>query len=284
MNYKIYCIIIFFIIQSCSFFNTKNEAQDKGKPLAKVNQTVLYQLDLQGLVPTNVSKEDSAEIVNRYINSWLRKQLLISKAQKEAKIDEAAIARKLLDYRYDLIAYEFEKAFIQKNLDTTVNEQDITKYYQENPANFELKQNIIQGILVQIPQNLKEAEDVKKALINGDNQKLKEYCVKFAKKYFLEDTKWTVFEDLIKESPFNQIINKVDFLKQNTFAETTDQNFTYFLKIKDYKIINQPAPLNFVRPRIINMINNQRKVALAKKLEQNLYEEAKKSQSFEVYK
>jgi hypothetical protein len=260
-----------------------SDSKSKGKALAKVKTVLLYERDLLGLVPMGAPKADSAEIVNRYINAWIRKQLLLAKAQSEVKIDEAEIERKLLDYRYDLIAFAFEKAYIQKNLDSKVTEAEIKQYYQENPANFELKQNIVKANLVKISANLPEKDSIK-FFLQTKNPRLKEFCVKYAEQYALNDTTWLDLETVIKNTPFRQITNKIDFLQQNTFAETNDGKSIYYLSIREFKISNQTSPLEFVRHRIVNMLINQRKVQLAKDLEKKIYEEAKNNQDFAIFK
>jgi hypothetical protein len=272
---------ILLFASACGSADSDSKAQ--GKALAKVKEIVLYERDLLGLVPMGASPADSAEIVSRYINAWIRKQLLLAKAKTEVKIDEAEIERKLLDYRYDLIAFAFEKAYIQKNLDTKVSEAEIKKYYQENPANFELKQNIVKANLIKVSTNLPEKDSLK-FFLQTKNPKLKEFCVKYAEQYALNDTTWLDLETLIKNTPFRQITNKIDFLQQNTFAETTEGKSIYYLAIREFKISNQTSPLEFVRNRIVNMLINQRKVQLAKDLEKKIFEEAKNNKEFAIFK
>jgi hypothetical protein len=48
--------------------------------VARVNDTYLYKDELNGIVTLGASKEDSAVRIESYINSWIRKQLLIQEA------------------------------------------------------------------------------------------------------------------------------------------------------------------------------------------------------------
>jgi peptidyl-prolyl cis-trans isomerase SurA len=57
----------------------------------------------------------------------------------------------------------------------------------------------------------------------------------------------------------------------------------YFLKIDAYKISDNVSPLEFVKHDIKNIILNKRKVELAKKLEDDVYENAAKRKDFEVF-
>ncbi len=62
--------------------------------------------------------------VTTYIDSWIRKQLLISQAMKTIDINEAEVERKVLEYRYPLIRYEYQNFYINKNLNGTVSAED----------------------------------------------------------------------------------------------------------------------------------------------------------------
>ena len=69
----------------------------------------------------------------------------------------------------------------------------------------------------------------------------------------------------------------------NKYYETNDETYFYALKIFDYKISNEIAPLEWVREDIKKIIINKRKVALSKELEDKIYERAEKNNDFEIY-
>ncbi|MDZ7650778.1 MAG: hypothetical protein U5K54_28605 [Cytophagales bacterium] len=71
---------------------------------------------------------------------------------KNIDINEAEVERKVLDYRYSLIGYEYQNYYIKKNLDDSVSEREIQEYYKEGLDNFILKQNIIQGTFIKVPK------------------------------------------------------------------------------------------------------------------------------------
>ena len=76
--------------------------------------------------------EDSAKLVEAYITSWIRKQLLIQEASRKIDINEAQVERKILDYRYSIIAYEYQNYYVKQHLDTGVSNAEIEKYYKDN--------------------------------------------------------------------------------------------------------------------------------------------------------
>jgi hypothetical protein len=56
------------------------------------------------------------------------------------------------------------------------------------------------------------------------------------------------------------------------------------LKVDRYRISDNVSPIEFVKDDIRNLILNKRKVDLAKQLEEEVYNEAKKDDDFEIYK
>jgi len=273
--------------QFLSFKEKEVVQPSDSQPIARVYNAYLYPEDLEGIVVANTSTADSISIVNRYIDSWVKKQLLIAEAASQIDFDEAEMERKVLDYRYALMTYEFEKYYVNERVERDVSENEIQGYYNQNKDNFQLKQNIIKGIFVKIPQEaprigsfrklFKEASDEK------DTEQIKSYCYSFATTYSLEDSVWLNFEDIIQNTPLASIPNKVQFLQENKFIETSDQDYVYFLKVSDYKISDQISPLEFVRDDIINIIINKRKIELADKLEETIYKEAQNNEDFEIY-
>lgn len=279
---------VIFLLTSCNLIKMKDEDElnsDK-KPVARAHNNYLYAEDLEGLVPPNMHPEDSMQRVERYINNWAKKQLLIQEANQKIEFDEAEIERKILDYRYSLMGYEYQTYYINKNLDLNVSEQEIKDYYEENIDNFALKQNIIRGTYIKVPKGAPRTEKLKSLLISTDSadfEELKSFSLSFATAYQLYDSVWMVFDDVVKNSPLAEIPNKVQFLQSNNFIETADDDYLYYLKIKEYRISDNTSPLEYVRDNIRNIIINKRKVELAQKLEDEVYKKALEKNEFEVF-
>ncbi len=269
-------------------FKNANGGEDEidSEPLASVGDIYLYKKDVEGIVPKEISTEDSIDLVDRHIKSWIKKQLLIAEAQKQLTFDEVELERRVLDYRYALMMHEFEKQNIQRRLDTNITEEEIETYYQQNIDNFELKQNIIRGYFILLSKdapNLGRFRYLLRSNRQDHIEELKSYAYSYSTKVHLNDSVWVNFEDVINNTPLMELPNKTDFLRRNTYYETSDENNLYFLKIIQYKIQNDTSPLEFVRDDIQKIILNKRKVALAKELEEEIYENAVKNEGFKVY-
>ena len=73
------------------------------------------------------------------------------------------------------------------------------------------------------------------------------------------------------------------FLKNNRFVKIVTDRYLYFVKFIDFKIKDDISPLDFKRNDIYNIIISRRKVRLAKKVRNDIYERALKNDEFEIY-
>ncbi|NBW37610.1 MAG: hypothetical protein EBR30_21850 [Cytophagia bacterium] len=151
------------LVTSCDLIKRKTASEtDNIRPsVARVGETYLYQDELTGIVPPGTPREDSITRMDAYVNSWVRKQLLIRQAGRQIDINKAEVERKLLDYRYSLIAYEFQTYYIKQNLDTVVANSEIEQYYNEHLDNFVLKQNIVRATFLKVPQSAPRTKKIK---------------------------------------------------------------------------------------------------------------------------
>ena len=278
------------LLTSCEFIKMKREQtaeEVKRYPVARVNTAYLYKDELAGIISIGTTKEDSTVRIEAYINSWIRKQLLIQEAARKIDINEAEVERKILDYRFSLIAYEYQSFFVKQHLDTVVSNNEIENYYKANIDNFILKQNIVQATFLKVPKTAPRTNKIKDLIYSEkekDERELKSYCLSFSTAYHLTDSTWMVFDELVKNSPLVEFPNKIQFLKANTYYETSDDSYLYFLKVAKYRISDNISPLEFVRDDIRNIILNKRKVELAKKLEDDVYNSAASEKEFEIFR
>jgi len=283
-------ILALMLLVSCDLIQMKEEsptADATRTPVARVNRAFLYRDELGGIVLPGTTKEDSVVRVEAYVNSWIRKQLLLQEAARKININEAEVERKILDYRYSLIAYEYQAFYIKQNLDTAIVASEIEKYYKENLDNFILKQNIVRATFIKVPKSAPRTNKIKDLIFSKkekDQEELKSYCLSFSTAYHLVDSTWMVFDELVKNSPLAEIPNKIQFLKANPYYETSDDTYLYFLRVMEYRISDNISPLEFVRDDIRTIILNKRKVALARQLEDDVYKSALSDREFEIFK
>ncbi|WP_026210853.1 hypothetical protein [Flexithrix dorotheae] len=288
MNRILLYLVLMLSIPACEYLKGTGGGLEEETAVARVGDKYLYKNELTGLVSNRSSSADSANIVERYVDTWIKKQLLLKSAEENMDLNEEELLKKIQDYRYQLIVYEYEKEYIKKHLDTTISETQIQEYYEGNVDNFQLKQNIVKGLFLKVPNEAPKIDDLKSWFNSNkpqDVEKITSYAYSFGDSYLLDDSVWIDFDEFLYNTPFNdEITNPIQVLKKGKFLQTSDSLYKYFIKINDFKIIDEPSPLEFVRDQVKNILLNKRIVDLKKKQEDEIYDKALNSNEYEIYK
>ena len=92
------------------FMACKSERDHEGKtPLAEIDGHFLYREDLQTVLPSGQSKDDSLLFAQHYIRNWAEDILLYDKAQSNIP-DDGEIERLVENYRKALIMHTYQQA------------------------------------------------------------------------------------------------------------------------------------------------------------------------------
>lgn len=281
MKYTLpFLLLIFVGLQACN----KQQNQQK-KPIARIHDKNLYLSDIAEIIPDNKSEEDSILIAKNYIQNWIKKQLLLKKAESNLPEESKNIQKQIDEYKTSLLIYRYQQQYIDQKLDTTVTEKEIDTYYENNTSNFTLDQNLVKVLYIELPINSPNLSSVKR-WYKSDNEesimKLEDYCYQYAEKFDDFDNEWIIFDNLIRNIPSN-IDNSQRFLRYNTHLEVQDSLYHYLIKINDYKLKGTPAPVSYVRGKIKSVILNKRKHQLIEKLENDIYNEALNRNEFIIY-
>lgn len=277
-----YCFIIIagLFILSCSNNNNSEKVI-----VAEVGERMLFASDLTGIIPTDMGEKDSAVMANDYIEKWVKLELLIQKANENLTPAQKNVTRELREYRNSLIIYKYKNELIKQRMDTTVTETQIEDFYVSNPDNFKLNKNIVKAIFIKIPNDVANPSLLKSLTADTSDEglnELKEYCLQYAKGFDIFMNNWVDFETVKNNIP--QEINDVTgFLSRNNQIELNDSNYYYLVKIHDYKLKNDLAPLKFVENNIRKLILNKRKIKFLKQVENNIYKEGIRQNKFRIY-
>jgi len=274
--------ILFF-----AFFISCNNHLDNDKPVARVLGHKLY----QNQIPQFDSHflEDSMLFVNNFINKWAMQKLLIYKAEFNIKKDQFYIDSLVNVYRESLLIHYYKQALIHTYLDTIINDSLVKNYHSENVDNFRLKENIVNINYIKIRNVAPNLEFIKDRYTSEHTEEideLQDYCLQFADRFFLDDISWISFSDFVKQLPFNQkkkINNQTKFLKKNKKVEFEDENYKYYIFIKDFRLKGTSSPLEYVSSMIRKILINKRKKDIIYSIEDKLIQEAFENDNFEIY-
>ncbi len=269
------------VVLACDFLEPKNIKV----PIARVNDTYLYQKDLQALISENTTKQDSVSIVSNYIQRWATQQLLIDQAninlpQQQIEDYQGMVA----EYRNDLFAEAYKGAIVSKLLDSTITQEEYDLFYQQNKANFTLREKIFKLRYIHLDASFPTISETKKKLRRFNTEDivaLQGSSLEYKGANF-NDSVWVKKETLLRQLPVIRT-KESKVLKKATFSQLEDSLGVYLLKIKDVLSPNQTAPLQYIKPIIKEIILNKRTLELIKELEKDITKDAVKNKNFEVY-
>ena len=260
---------------------------DSGKPqpVARSYDQYLYPDDLQGVVPGDVTGDDSTQLVQAYIEQWLRQQALLHHAQRNININTARLDRQVEEYKNGLIVYEYEQALVSQKLDTVVTAQEISEYYDLREELFMLKQPILKVSYIQLRKEAPELERVKRWFLSTDfkdQDLLEKYCDMYAPHYSLHDTSWYYVDELVKKIPLSRV-GEENYGQTGRIFEIIENNELYLIILHDSKFRDTRSPLSLVNSNIRNLILNKRKIELIAQMQKSIVDDARNKNNIETY-
>ncbi len=267
------------------FTGCKESKKTEKQSVAEVGDKKLYLTEINEVIPAGLEKEDSTVMAEDYIRKWVKKELLIQKAEENLSAEQKNVNKELEEYRNSLITYKYKNELMKQRMDTTVTDLQIENYYTEHTENFNLSRNIVKAIYVKIPKEYATPDLLKKMCANTSDEglaELREYCLQYAKGFDIFIDNWVDFEMVLKNIP-KEIDDPEQFLKQNKSIELEDSNYYYLVSIQDYKLKNELAPMEFMKDNIKNLILNRRKIDFLKQVEDNVYTEGIRKNKFKIY-
>tara|TARA_R100000935_G_C2820486_1_gene159539 strand:+ start:541 stop:1398 length:858 start_codon:yes stop_codon:yes gene_type:complete len=275
-------LILSATLVSCQYFKKETEKN----VIARVNDAYLYEADLNKLLDSDTSPEDSTLIVNNYINRWATQQLLIGQARINISAEQLEQFNKLVqEYHNDLLTETYKNVIVNEQLDSLITEEEFEQYYENNKDNFKLKDKLVKLRYVQLPVNYAGLGKVREKL-DRYNEKDKESLSNQNYLFIssnLNDSVWVKKEILLDNLPILRE-NSEQVLKKSNFTQLQDSLGVYLVKIEDVLNLNDTAPLSYIKPTIKHIILNKRKLALIKKLETDITRDAIENKKFEIYK
>ena len=278
---KVYLFLISLLFISCDFIEKKPD-----QVLARLGDDFFYKSDLNIVLPTGLSKEDSIIFVKNHINNWAKRKILFNKALVNLGDKKQESLKQLIEsYKNELFSYAYQEKIVKSSIDTFISENSIKDYYNKNKLNFKLNQEIVNARYLKINSenyNLKDVINRFRRFKKSDKIFLDSISLQFSSYYF-NDSLW-----INKEVFFNKLPEINDRLKQNIvknklFYRIQDSLELYLINIKDYKLKNDIAPFDFIKSTLKQVLLNKKKLEFISKFEKELIEDALQQNEFEFY-
>ena len=284
MNYfnKIF-ILSFFGLVACDFPAVKTQI----KPLARVNDALLYKEAIDFSFIEGRTEADSILFVQNIINDWATTQLLIDGAilnlSESTQVDFEELVQQ---YKSDLYTSAYVEALVSQNIDTLVSDSELQKVYVANKQLFVLKEDLLKLRYININASISNLKEIKKRFkrFNSEDEiRLDSISIQF-NSFYLKDSIWIKSEQVVsKIKPLQLGFNKV-LLKKPNFIQLKDSLGLYLMQISEVLERGKPAPIEYVSPTLKQIVINNRKLKLIKKLKSDIVDDAIKNKKFEIYK
>lgn len=282
MNRTIILVCTIFLLAGCK--NSQNQV--KRIPLAEVGNVILYYDEMPKVNQGDKNTADSAALIQNYINKWAKRQLLLKKAEDNlSPALKNEIEKQLEETRSNLVIYQYQRQMILNKLDTVLTDTELENYYSANENSFVLSSDIVKALFIKLPLETPDLNKIRVLARSNDQkdlQQLESSCYQFAEKFDDFNEEWVTMDRLSVELP-QSIENEENFLKRNTFYETSDSAATYLVSIRDYRLRSSLAPFEYVKDDIKRIIWNTRRFEFIQSLENGIYNEALKQNSFKIY-
>lgn len=281
MKYLKY-VSLFILFLSCK---GNTEVNDEDLPVVRVYDNYLLTSELQALTPKGLSEVDSLTWVKDYIDNWVRKELILTKAEENLSDEDKNLDKQIEDYRSSLLIFKYEQALIKQKLDTIVSKSEIEEYYTQNSSNFILNQNIVKALYIKVPKSAPNLWKVRKWYRSDNEESIKEldaYCYQHAEQYDYFNEGWVEFNKIKEQLP--KLYTSTNYLLKNRKSlELQDSTFYFFIRLYDYKLEGTVSPLELVRQNIKSIIINKRKIEFTNRLESEIYNDALNRGNFNIY-
>ncbi len=282
MNYKAAFGLTLVLLGACG---NPEKSGKKADIVARAGDAELDRESFAAGFASNGLVKDSVYNAHKSIEAWAVEALFYQEALSRLNKDELMIDKQVEDYRKSLVNYIYQSKMIEANLDTVISNEEIESYYNDHRDNFILRDNILKVNYIKVPVQAPGLAKIRKLIPSAqakDKEMLEQLCNQNAESFFMNDSTWLFLEDIKKEMP--ALKEQPDYsLTPGRQLEFEDDQYFYYLKVKDVKVKNAYSPINFERQNIRKFILNNRKTQLVSQYKQSLLEKAKAEKTFTVY-
>lgn len=281
MNMKLNKVIILCVaagmLCSCTLFTKKHRAG----VAVEVNGQYLEYSELDQLT-VGLSAEDSAIVADRYIKQWATEVLLYDKARN--KVDDKHIAALVEDYRRSLYAHAYAERLLQR-MPKEIAQAEIDSFYTKHQNQYVLKDALVKGLLLIVPNGTPDLEKVKKEMraSNENNiEFIEKYAYRYATGYELFTDEWKTLSQLSVWVPMTKAELQKQ-LKPNTLVTMADSVSTYVLQVNDIRAVGTAMPIEYARVEIEPILLREKGTLLLQNERERIYEDALRFKKIHLY-
>lgn len=283
--------ISFGILIGCLAFisacdSTSSDGRDKGELLAEVHNKELFYSDIENMMQEGMPVADSLAWLNAIIEKWVKESLFLYEAERNLPPD-INIDALIKDYRATLILNQYEKNYVEMNLDSTITEVELNEYYENNKDQYQLQTPIVRAHYLKVKRNLPEHILKKIEKFWRETDKSKSYrellaiADRYGEDYLLNKENWYTLSDISGRLPEGSINDQI--IRYSKDFSFTDGDFRYFVTFFELKSRQDVAPLSYIKDQATRVILNKRKLELIRSRKEELYQVETQNNNVKIF-
>ncbi|MBK7095700.1 MAG: hypothetical protein IPH57_11860 [Saprospiraceae bacterium] len=268
---------LYFIIFVISLSYGCGKVSFKDRKVAKVYGETLRNSEIDYRVWDNMDSNDSATMKSLFVEHWIRKQLLLHKAQISSE-DKKTIDKLTNDYKNSLIIDFYENRIIDEQLDSIISDQELKDYYEQVKNNFKLDETVFNLKFIKLVADKQTINKIKNLWNSGKYKGITDYINLSQEESALNNDFW------ISSSKLSQIIPRSLIQDKSSYEVQKNINGTeYFLKVTNSRHKNEIIPLPIIKDEIRELILKKRKTDLLDSFIADLYKQETKNNNVKIY-
>jgi len=258
------------LLTSCENNNNTDDPM-----LAQVYDKTLHLSDLTGMFPPQTSSEDSIAIIDIYTKRWTKDAVMMNAAEKHVTSD-LDIEKLGDDYKQSLILYNYEKVLLEE-LDTTLSQEELTTYYENNKVQFELDNPIVRCLFVKVKRDEPALDKLRNWWNNKNIEALKKYCSRYATTSYLDQDAWYKVSEISAQMPTGTLT--IDNVNSKKDFSQRDDDYQYYFSMLELVNSKETAPLSYISGQATKVILHDRKKQRLNEIKNRISKQEKKRRS-----
>jgi len=226
-------------------------------------------------------KEDWKTFLESWTTNEAYRQELMEADEKRSEI----VSLKGKNFEGELSRFYLEEREISKKLDTTITEKELKDHYAKNKDQFSLQDYLVKALYIKIPKGIEvESKRKESYLLKNDKDltRVNSYAKLYAEDFYFDDAQWIYFNDLVKDIPLKEY-NRDNLILNRTKTYFSDQEFTYFVNILDYRVKDEVPPFDFLKGQIREIILARRISVLREQIENEIKQRVNKKNDIQIH-
>lgn len=253
--------------------------------VASVDDTELLESDAEVLMihlGFDVAKKEDWK---SFVNYWIDRQVFLEELKKSNPEKYELVILRAQSFSGELARFYLEEDFLGGKMNQSVSDSSINEYYNIHKQEFGLNDYIVKALYIKTPKDApKQSELAENYLLKKDKDfpKVISYAKLYAENFYFDDSSWIYFDELTKDAPIERL-NKDNLVLNRTKTHFSDDEYSYYLNIIDYKMKDAVPPKEFIQDQIKQIIISQRLNEIKDKQEASFIKKIKSKHEINIH-